>query len=181
MAVFLTSIIPGGGHWYAGDKRRAITLFLTGYLLIGGLSAIALKTLCYSPSLKTTTAVFAALLCMFAILAVWIWLLRDAYFAAYRINLEQGELQERDKFYKNAWFCALFSRVMPGAGQIFAGRVIRGIGFLLLYILAAKFFTGIFLSMLRIVLLSVIVRDAFKCGQVIYPSNCNIIQNYFCL
>lgn len=179
LVVFLTSIIPGSGHWYAGHKWRGSTFFISGYLLIGGLSTIALKLLCYTASLKTRHMILFSLLCMFAILAVWIWLLRDAYLITYRINLRQGVSEKQIKFYKNAWFCAFFSRVIPGFGQIFAGRVVRGIIFILLYILTVKFFVGFFLSILKVIVLAVIVRDAFECGQTLYPSNYKMNSRLF--
>ncbi|MFH1857010.1 MAG: hypothetical protein ABH836_07320 [Candidatus Omnitrophota bacterium] len=177
-AVFLTSIVPGAGHWYAGYKLRGVLFAIIAYLVIGAISIVALFLLHYHQSASPGKTILFSTCCIFIILGMWLFLLRNTYLTSRGRNLKQ-QVGMKSVDCKNAWFYAFFSRIIPGLGQILCGRIFRGLFLFIVYIVMTGFFAGLLLSVLRVMLLIIIVIDAFNCGQSIGPSTYNISIKLF--
>jgi signal peptidase I len=174
LAVFLTSVVPGAGHWYIGHKLRGIVFLILVYSIIGFLLNASLFLLSSFSSQEIFQTISIGLL--FAIIALYIWFLimRDAYQKTHHSNLKKGIISKNSKFNKSAWFYVFISRIFPGLGQIFLGRIIRGLMFIISYFLVARFSIVVFSSIARVVILIIAIIDTFNCAQSVTSSAYNL-------
>ena len=125
-AVNLSMFWPGIGQIYSGNVRRGIVLIISYILLIaiGG-------WLVLSP----TGDIRIGLVLLLATMPVNIWNLFDAHRCARKAN--NRSFEELRKTSKDPWLAVLLSRLFPGIGHIYIGKVWLGILLLIILIVSS--------------------------------------------
>lgn len=136
LAVNLSMFFPGLGQWYAGKTVKAcfwalgqtILIFWTIWSIFGhnGLVSWGLGGL-------------------IALVILYVFNIFDAHWSVYYGQKDQN-LEKIPRKRKNPWFAVFANRVMPGLGQLYADKVILGIVFLAVSLIALRmddFFTNI--------------------------------------
>ncbi|MEM1254203.1 MAG: signal peptidase I [Cyanobacteria bacterium P01_H01_bin.21] len=131
LAVNLSSLLPGVGQLYAGKRLRG-GLLLVIFLLLFTIGVYCLLAPSQSIQLGFTLLLPAGLLQFFNIF--------DAYFITKKEN-SSGFENERIR-QKDPWKAFFLSSLLPGIGQIYAGKWLAALGFWVV-LFAALVVTGL--------------------------------------
>ncbi|MDB9315855.1 signal peptidase I [Spirulina sp. CS-785/01] len=136
LAINLSFFFPGLGQFYARNWGKGWSLLLGEV----GLLAIALWCI-FAPTGQPLWGLVAVLLAG----GVYLGNLFDAYHCCEEtFPHPQGEKIPRTQ--KNIWFAVLLSRILPGFGQLYSGRVGWGLGFIsitVILVLLNELLTGL--------------------------------------
>jgi signal peptidase I len=149
LAVNLALFFPGLGHFYTGNIVRGLCWLIVQIFLWLGWGWLALYA--------NVSSLLLAVGLLFNILGMGLLNLFDTYHCARLKN--SVEFEQVRKQYKDPWLAVFFSRLVPGAGHLYANQVQLGIFLVLLWILA--FFIPT-LAILSFILLPFIAFLAYR-------------------
>lgn len=125
LAVNLSTLIPGIGQIYAGQKIRG-WLFIFSYFLL----------IILGLGLLVTSKLYIGIVCFVAAIIIYFWNLFDAYQCAKRANSSDFETWRRGN--KDPWLAVFLSRIILGLGHLYINKTL--VGFVLVFITVVSYF-----------------------------------------
>ncbi len=120
LAVNLSAVFPGIGQIYSGNAYRGCLVIIAYVLFAGfGLGLLLLPA-------GNIASAFGLLL---GSVLLNIWNLFDAHGCARRAN--STSFEQLRKSGKDPWLAVFLSRIIPGLGHLYSGKILTGIVFLI--------------------------------------------------
>ncbi len=134
LAVLLSDLLPGAGQIYGGEKKRGVlfiiaSLVFCAIMVWGFYGFLRVEDLTASRILGISAAVSTLILLVFGV-----YVLFDAYRVTRNYNaLHCAALGPAPR--KQPWLAAFLSNMVPGLGQFYVRRRIKGLAFLIAAVL----------------------------------------------
>jgi signal peptidase I len=161
LAVFLTQLLPGIGHIYAGNKAKGVTILLL-YVLLGLMILLGLALFLYGDTGRWTILILAIVVASGLLaLSLQLYALFNSHKTA-RIYNSQHHI-DPPQAKKKPWLAVFLTLFLPGLGQFYNKSIVKGIVFLI-FIVAVWIAEEVhyLLSFLAFPLYLIAMKDAFE-------------------